>query len=93
MYQNIDKDLHHFHSLYRIGLTDKIITKQLSFLFFILFFVTVVHAGFAFKALQNMFASSVLIPSIIVITSYFVVHLADFIFIHNLYTAKLKNVM
>jgi len=54
MYQNIDKDLHHFHSLYRIGLTDKemkkIITKRLSFLFFIPFFIAVVHAGFAFKA-------------------------------------------
>src|SRR5699024_7286356 len=37
MDQDIDKDLHHFHSLYRIGLTDKNITKQLSFLFLILF--------------------------------------------------------
>src|SRR5699024_3024885 len=95
LYQNIDKDLDHFHSLYRLGLTEsemkKIITKQLGFLFFIPFFVAVIHASFAFKALQNMLASSILLPSIVVIMAYFIVHFINFIFIRKLYTAKLKK--
>ncbi|MGY0692518.1 FtsX-like permease family protein [Virgibacillus sp. FSP13] len=97
MYQGIDNDLHYYHSLYRIGLTDKemrkIATRQLGFLFFIPFLVAVVHAGFAFKALQNMMAASVLFPSIIIILFFFVVHLINFIIIRNVYTAKLKKVM
>lgn len=97
LYQNIDKDLDHFHSLYRLGLTEsemkKIITKQLGFLFFIPFFVAVIHASFAFKALQNMLASSILLPSIVVIMAYFIVHFINFIFIRKLYTAKLKKAM
>ncbi|WP_088053424.1 FtsX-like permease family protein [Virgibacillus dakarensis] len=97
MYRDIDNDLHHYHSLYRIGLTDqemrKIATRQLVFLFFIPFLVAVVHAAFAFKALQNMMAASVLVPSMIIILFFFVVHLINFFFIRNVYTAKLKKVM
>ncbi|OZU87771.1 ABC transporter permease [Virgibacillus indicus] len=97
MYQDIDNDLKHFHSLYRIGLTDKemkkIATKELGLLFFIPFFAAVIHAAFAFKALQNLLSSSITIPSIIVISIYFIVHFANFLFIRNIYTAKLKKVM
>ena len=97
MYQDIDNDLKLFHSLYRVGLTDKemkkIATKELSLLFFIPFFVAVIHAGFAFKALQNLLSSSVILPTIFVICIYFIVHFANFIFIRNIYTAKLKKVM
>ncbi len=97
MYQGIDNDLHYYHSLYRIGLTDKemrkIATRQLGFLFFIPFLVAIVHAGFAFKALQNMMAASVLLPSIIIILFFFIVHLINFFIIRNVYTAKLKKVM
>ncbi|MFB4170008.1 FtsX-like permease family protein [Virgibacillus sp. JSM 102003] len=97
MYQDIDNDLHHFHSLYRIGLTDqemkKIATKQLGLLFFIPFLVAAIHAGFAFKILQNILTSSVFLPSGIIISIFFVIHLINFIFIRNIYTAKLKKVM
>ncbi|ASN06870.1 FtsX-like permease family protein [Virgibacillus necropolis] len=97
MYQDIDKDLHHFHSLYRIGLTHnemkKIATKQLAYLFFIPFLVAVVHAGFAFKALQNMLASSIFLPSVVIIAIFFIVHVVNFIFIRNIYTSKLRKVM
>ncbi|WP_188456809.1 FtsX-like permease family protein [Virgibacillus oceani] len=97
MYQDMDKDLHYYHSLYRIGFTDKemkkIATRQLGFLFFIPFCVAVVHASFAFKALQNMIASSVIMPSVMIISFFFVIHLINFIFIRNVYTAKLKRVM
>ncbi|ASK61049.1 ABC transporter permease [Virgibacillus phasianinus] len=97
MYQDIDKDLHHFHSLYRIGLTvqemKRIATKQLAYLFFIPFFIAVVHASFAYKALQNMLAKNIFLPSAFIISIFLVIHLANFIVIRNIYTAKLKKVM
>ncbi|GGJ65865.1 ABC transporter permease [Virgibacillus salexigens] len=97
MYQDIDKDLSHYHSLYRIGLTNKemkkIATKQLAYLFFLPFIVAVIHAGFAYKALQNILVSSVVLPSTYIILFYFIVHFINFIFIRNIYTSKLKKVM
>ncbi|MBR7795270.1 FtsX-like permease family protein [Agaribacter marinus] len=97
MYQDIDNDLSHYHSLYRIGLTNKemkkIATRQLGFLFFLPFIIAVIHAGFAFKALQNMLVSSVMVPSIYIFLLYFVIHFFNFIFIRNIYTSKLKKVM
>ncbi|API91276.1 putative ABC transporter permease YvcS [Virgibacillus pantothenticus] len=95
MYQGIDNDVAHYYSLYRIGLTDKemrqIATRQLAFLFFLPFLVAVIHAGFAYKALQNMLVSSVFIPSVYIISFYFIVHFINFIFIRNFYLSKLKK--
>lgn len=95
MYQGIDKDIAHYYSLYRIGLTNKemkkIATRQIAFLFFLPFFVAVIHAAFAYKALQNMLASSVLIPSMYIISFYFIVHFINFIFIRNFYLSRLKK--
>lgn len=97
MYQNLDNDLHHFHSLYRIGLSvqemKKIATTQLAILFFVPFIIAVIHASFAFKALHNMLSSSIFWQSFIVIAFYFCIHFANFVFIRNIYTGKLKKVM
>jgi putative ABC transport system permease protein len=97
MYQEIDKDIKYYYSLYRIGLTNQemrqIATRQLAFLFFLPFLIAVVHAGFAFKTLQNILVSSVLLPSIYIILFYFIVHFINFIFIRNIYISKLKRVM
>ncbi len=97
MYQDIDKDLKHYYSLYRIGLTSKemkkIAGKQLALLFFLPFSVAAIHAGFAFKALQNILVSNVLLPSIFVYLLYFAVHFINFIIIRNIYTTKLNKVM
>lgn len=97
MYQGIDKDLKHYYSLYRIGLTSKemrkIASRQVALLFFLPFSVAAVHAGFAFKALQNILVSNVLIPSIFVYSLYFAVHFINFIIIRNIYTTKLNKVM
>ncbi|WP_404458231.1 FtsX-like permease family protein [Oceanobacillus kapialis] len=97
MYQGIDKDLKHYYSLYRIGLTSKemkkIATRQLALLFFLPFTIAAIHAGFAFKALQNILVSNVLLPSIFVYSLYFAVHLTNFIIIRNIYTTKLNKVM
>ncbi|SER58742.1 putative ABC transport system permease protein [Gracilibacillus ureilyticus] len=97
MYQDLDKDIEQYKALYRIGLTIKemkiIATKQIAYLFFIPFGLAVLHASFAFKALQNMLASSIVIPSITLISCYLLIYAVYFFFIRGLYIAKIKKVM
>ncbi|QGH33436.1 FtsX-like permease family protein [Gracilibacillus salitolerans] len=97
IYQDLDKDVRQYHALYRIGLTigemKKIATQQVAYLFFIPFILAVIHAGFAFKALQNMLESSVLIPSVTLISGYLLVYAIYFFFIRGLYIRKIKQVM
>lgn len=97
MYQNIDKDLYHYRSLYRVGLTSKdmrrIATSELGYLFFIPFFIAALHAGFAYKALQNMLQASLFTSVSSVIGIFFILHLFNFIVIRNIYVSKLKQAM
>ncbi|WP_018932594.1 ABC transporter permease [Gracilibacillus lacisalsi] len=97
IYQDLDKDIRQYQALYRIGLTisemKKIATKQVAYLFFIPFILAVIHAGFAFKALQNMLESSVLLPSVTLISGYLLVYVIYFFFIRGLYIRKIKHVM
>ncbi|QDP39419.1 FtsX-like permease family protein [Radiobacillus deserti] len=96
LFQDIEKDSAHYKSLYRIGLTQremkKIVTQQLGFLFFTPFVVAVIHASFAFKALQNMLSASSVIPSLWIILGFLIIHSLYFIFIRNLYISKLENI-
>ncbi|UFU00149.1 ABC transporter permease [Radiobacillus kanasensis] len=96
LFQDIEKDSAHYKSLYQIGLTKsemkKITTQQLVLLFFTPFIVAVIHASFAFKALQNMVSSSVFFPIFWIIIGYLTVHTLYFIFIRKLYISKLEKV-
>ncbi|MFC4401488.1 FtsX-like permease family protein [Gracilibacillus xinjiangensis] len=97
MYQDLDKDIEQYKALYRIGLTTKemkkIATRQIAYLFFIPFGLAVLHSSFAYKALHNMLASSILLPSITLIIGYLVIYAIYFFFIRGLYIAKIKKVM
>lgn len=97
MYQDMDKDIDQYKALYRIGLTEKemkkIATKQMTSLFFIPFVLAMVHAAFAFKALQNMLNGSILIPSLLIITGYLLVHAINFSVIRKIYITKMKHVI
>ncbi len=97
LYQDLDKDVAQYKALYRIGLTvkemKKVATKQVAYLFFIPFSVAVIHASFAFKALQNMLESSIILPSITLISCYLLVYAIYFFFIRGLYISKMKQVM
>ncbi|MGP4042569.1 ABC transporter permease [Gracilibacillus sp. D59] len=97
IYQDLDKDVRQYQALYRIGLTigemKKIATQQVAYLFFIPFILAVIHAGFAFKALQNMLESSILLPSVTLISAYLLVYAIYFFFIRGLYISKIKQVM
>ncbi len=97
LYQDLDNDTAQYKALYRIGLTVKemknVATKQVAYLFFIPFSVAVVHTSFAFKALQNMLESSIILPSVLLISCYLLVYIIYFFFIRGLYISKIKQVM
>lgn len=97
LYNDIENDLVHYRALFRIGLTQEemktILSKQIFLLFFAPFIVAVAHASFAFKALHNMISGSVLGPSIIIFSIFFLLQLVYFFVVRALYFQKLKQVM
>lgn len=97
LYQDIDNDLVHYRALYRMGLTEgemkSIISKQILLLFLIPFLVATIHASFAFKALHNMIAGSVLGSSMLIFGIFFLLQLIYYYVVKTLYFKKLKQVM
>lgn len=97
LYNDWEQDSKQYESLSKLGLTFKemkqIAAKQVAILFFIPFAVATVHAGFAFKMLQNMVSGSVVKTSALVIIIFFVVQLCYYFLIRSLYTKKVEQVM
>ncbi|MFS0784697.1 ABC transporter permease [Bacillus sp. 1P06AnD] len=97
LYNNMDQDIDQYRSLYRLGLTvdemKQIITKQISILFFVPFFIATVHAGFAFRALQNMLAGNVIGPTIFIIGIFLFINVIYFLVVRKLYVNKIEQVM
>jgi putative ABC transport system permease protein len=97
LYNDLEQDLKQYLSLAKIGLTLKemkqIAAKQVAILFFVPFAIATVHAGFAFKMLQNMVSGSVLKTSVLVIVIFLVVQLIYYFFIRSLYIKKIAKVM
>ncbi|WP_042351729.1 FtsX-like permease family protein [Bacillus massiliigorillae] len=97
LYNDIDNELLHYRSLFRMGLTPEemksIISKQIFLLFFVPFIVAVTHASFAVKALHNMINGSVLGPSLTIFGIFFSLQLVYFFAVRAIYFKKLKQVM
>ncbi|WP_017436537.1 FtsX-like permease family protein [Saccharococcus caldoxylosilyticus] len=97
LYNDLEQDSKQYEALSKLGLTLKemkqIAAKQVAILFFIPFAVATVHAGFAFKMLQNMVSGSVVKTSVLVIIIFFVVQLGYYFLIRSLYTKKMEQVM
>ena len=97
LYNDLEQDGKQYEALSKLGLTLKemkqIAAKQVAILFFIPFAVATVHAGFAFKMLQNMVSGSVVKTSVLVIILFFVVQLCYYFLIRSLYTKKVEQVM
>jgi putative ABC transport system permease protein len=97
LYNDLEQDSKQYEALSKLGLTLKemkqIAAKQVAILFFIPFATATVHAGFAFKMLQNMVSVSVIKASVLVIIIFFVVQLGYYFLIRSLYTKKMEQVM
>nr|WP_253944847.1 ABC transporter permease [Paenibacillus sp. NEAU-GSW1] len=97
LYSDLEYDRRQYAAIAHIGLTDKelkaIVTRQLAIWFFVPIGVAVIHAIFAFSALQTMFYLSVAAELGIVLASFVAAQIAYFYFIRQRYLRNLKKRM
>lgn len=95
LYADLDYDKRQYATVAKVGLTEKelshIVTKQRLLLFFIPLLVATIHSTFAFAALQDFFALSILKEIITVLISFFIFQTCYFIFIQTRYLKKIKR--
>ncbi|UOE59489.1 ABC transporter permease [Priestia filamentosa] len=95
LYADLDYDKRQYATVAKVGLTEKelsyIVTKQLLLLFFIPLLVATIHSTFAFAALQDFFALSILKEIIAVLISFFIFQTCYFIVIRTRYLKKIKR--
>jgi putative ABC transport system permease protein len=95
LYTDLDHDRHQYSTLSKMGLTDqelnRIVTTQLSLLFFVPVGVAILHSVFAFIALQRLFYLSIAVETGAVLSGYLAVQGLYFLFIRSRYLRNLKK--
>ncbi|SFJ76552.1 FtsX-like permease family protein [Bacillus sp. 71mf] len=98
LFTDLDRDRRQYQMLSKVGLTEKelkkVVTQQISVLFFVPIVVAVVHSGVAFMALQYIAQHkhvdlSVTQNSIFVFTGFIFVQITYFLFIRRNYLRQL----
>ncbi|WP_028596771.1 ABC transporter permease [Paenibacillus assamensis] len=97
LYTDLERDRQHYNMIAKVGLSRKemgrVVTVQFMFMFFLPFFVAVIHSSVAFMALQQLVSYSVLQASILIFISFAVVQFAYFIGIRWRYLRNLTRAM
>ncbi|SEM31012.1 putative ABC transport system permease protein [Paenibacillus sp. cl141a] len=97
LYADLDFDRRHYATISRLGMTDRefrrIVTGQLSLLFFVPIGLAIVHSIFAFIALQSYFYLSIAAEMGIVLISFLMMQVLYFFFIRSQYLRKLKQTL
>lgn len=95
LYTDLDHDRQQYSTLSKMGLTDRelkrIVTTQLSLLFFVPVGVAILHSVFAFIALQRLFYLSIAAETGAVLLGYLALQGLYFLFIRNRYLRNLKK--
>ena len=95
LYADLDYDRRQYLTITKVGLTDKelnkIVTRQLSLLFFVPIVVAFVHSAFAFMALQSFYQLSIATEVIIVLAGFLVAQLMYFLMIRYRYLRNLRK--
>ncbi|WP_156857517.1 ABC transporter permease [Oceanobacillus sp. AG] len=95
LYADLESEQQKFAMISKIGLTDKelskVLTTQLALLFFIPIIVAVIHGAVALTALKNMFATSMLESSVLVLGSFTLIQIIYYIFIRHNYIRRIKK--
>lgn len=95
LYTDLDHDRNQYSTLSKMGLTDKelnrIVTIQLSLLFFVPVGIAILHSVFAFIALQRLFYLSIATETGAVLLGYLAVQGLYFFFIRSRYLRNLKK--
>lgn len=97
LYADLDYDRRQYLTITKVGLTDKelnkIVTRQLSLLFFVPIVVAFVHSAFAFMALQSFYQLSIATEVIIVLAGFLVAQLMYFFMIRYRYLRNLRKTL
>src|SRR5690625_1792669 len=94
LYTDLDDDKQKFMSISKIGLTTKemsrVISKQMTLLFFAPIVVAMIHGAIALTALSHMFGYNLFTESAIVLGSFFAIQVIYFIIVRYFYTKQVR---
>ncbi|MCJ8010061.1 FtsX-like permease family protein [Lederbergia wuyishanensis] len=95
LYADFEDEKRKFSAIRKLGLTDKelskIITIQLSLLFFVPIIVALIHGAVALTALEHMFNYSLVKESTLVLSSFAGIQIIYFLFIRSNYIRKIRR--
>ncbi|MDX8367218.1 ABC transporter permease [Cytobacillus sp. IB215665] len=95
LFTDLNDERKKYRALSKIGLTEREMTKnvtwQLGTLFFLPFIFATIHTGFALKVLERDGTSNVFVPSMITIMGFFILQIIYFTVIRFSYLKKLKE--
>lgn len=93
LYSDLDEDKQKFTAISKIGLTNKemkkVITKQMAVLFFTPIIIAIVHGAVALTALSHLFEYDLLIESVIVLSSFFMIQVIYYFVVRYFYIKHL----
>ncbi|MDP4096302.1 ABC transporter permease [Paenibacillus sp. P96] len=94
LYSDLDDDKEKFRSISKLGLSEreltKVLTRQISLLFFAPIVVALIHGAVALTALSNMFAYSLFRESAVVLGVFFIIQVVYFIIVRFFYIKQVK---
>lgn len=94
LFNEIKEDAVEYGILRKIGITkkeiNKIITKQIGIIFFLLFVVNTLHSFFALKSLSNMLKTNLFTNGVVVMLGYLVFQIIYFMAIRAIYIRSIN---
>lgn len=95
LFTDLETDKQYYQSLLKLGMDEKemkkIMTVQMSALFFIPVVIAVLHTSVALTTLQTFFTTPILRSSLIVIGLFLLVHICYFLLLRRRYFLQLKK--
>lgn len=94
LYSDLDGDKEKFRSVSKLGLSEKeltrVLTRQISLLFFAPIVVALIHGAVALTAMSNMFAYSLFRESAAVLGVFFLIQVVYFVIVRFFYIKQVK---
>jgi putative ABC transport system permease protein len=97
LYADLDEDKQKFHSIAKMGLTErelkKVLTRQTAILFFTPILVALIHGAVALTALSHLFFYNLTKVSISVLGVFLIIQIAYFYIVRFYYTKQVRTVL
>lgn len=97
LYIDLDDDKQKFTAISKIGLTlsemNRVVSKQITILFFAPIIVAIIHGAVALSALSHMFGYNLVRESVFVLGSFFIIQVVYFFIVRYLYTKQVRTVV